>query len=345
MRAYRRARAGTWITILLVAVPSPAAAEPDRCFGRRPTIVGTPGTDHLVGTPGADVIVGSDSEDTIEGRGGADLICGGTGDDDLFGGPGSDKVDGGRQVDLVFGGAGSDRLRAGGTGTYHFGDDRLFGGAGDDRLAGDGAPNQLYGGSGDDELLGHGAEFECECETSFVELLDGGPGDDVLTGGVLTGDNVDGQYFVPGPGNDTVDSGRPEEEPGSEDCGLAGERPCIGMLHGRDVADYTLAAAAVTVDLAGQTATGEGTDTLVGIDAVFGSRFDDVIAGDDTANFLYGGHGSGRDRLTGAATNDYVAGGDGDDVLDGGDGLADEAHGGSGTDTCVGAEHVDECES
>lgn len=343
MRASRRAWAGAGVVALLGAALPALADEPVRCFGRRPTIVGTRGRDHLVGTQGSDVIVGLGSDDLIQGRGGADLICGGLGADELYGGEGRDRVDGGRQVDLVFGRAGADLLYAGGTGPYHFGDDRLFGGRGGDRLAGDGAPNQLYGGPGDDELVGNGAEFECECETSFVERLDGGSGDDSLTGGVLAGDNIDGQYFVPGPGDDTVDSGRPEEEPGSEDCGLAGERPCIGPMHGRDVVDYREAAEAVTVDLAGGTAGGEGSDTLIGIDAVLGSPFDDVIAGDDTANYLYGA--DGNDRVSGGASNDFLAGGIGDDGLDGGDGLADEAHGDEGNDTCVEAEYVDECEA
>ncbi|MDQ3983447.1 MAG: hypothetical protein M3271_12275, partial [Actinomycetota bacterium] len=183
-----------------------------------------------------------------------------------------------------------------------------------------------------------------ECETSFNELLSGGPGNDEITGGELAGDNVATQDFVPGPGDDVVDSGRAEEEPGSEDCGILGHEPCHGMLHHRDVVDYTDATGPVTVDLAGRTASGEGDDTLLGIDAVMGSRFDDVIAGDDTANVLFGGDGFGYDRLSGAGTNDLLIGGYGSDHLDGGDGAADEADGGSGTDTCVASEHRDECE-
>ena len=59
----------------LAAAPSAQAAAPE-CFGRRATIVGTPGPDSLTGTPGPDVIVGLGGADNIAGLGGDDLIGG-----------------------------------------------------------------------------------------------------------------------------------------------------------------------------------------------------------------------------------------------------------------------------
>lgn len=51
------------------------------CFGRQPTIVGTPGDDVLRGTSGNDVIVGRGGDDTIKGLRGDDRLCGGAGDE------------------------------------------------------------------------------------------------------------------------------------------------------------------------------------------------------------------------------------------------------------------------
>lgn len=60
--------------------PRPAPAT---CAGRRATMVGTDGPDHLRGTPHDDVIVGLAGDDRIDGLGGDDVVCGGPGDDDL----------------------------------------------------------------------------------------------------------------------------------------------------------------------------------------------------------------------------------------------------------------------
>src|SRR5215831_2516421 len=71
----------------------------------------------------------------------------------------------------------------------------------------------------------------------------------------------------------------------------------------------TSSTAAVVVDLASGTATGEGSDLLSGIANVTGSNYGDTISGDANNNALSGGAG-----------NDTLSGGFGDDVLDGGSG-------------------------
>jgi len=87
--------------------------------------------------------------------------------------------------------------------------------------------------------------------------------DDVMRGDA--GDN----WFAGGDGNDVMD-GR----------------------GGKDTASYGNAAAGVAVDLAAGTATGQGFDTLISIERVVGSRFDDTIAGGDGSNWLLGGAGA-----------------------------------------------------
>ncbi|MDY0307766.1 MAG: calcium-binding protein, partial [Desulfovibrionaceae bacterium] len=89
---------------------------------------------------------------------------------------------------------------------------------------------------------------------------------------------------------------------------------------GMDMVDYSASKAAVDVDLTRATQKGghaEG-DTLVGIENVMGSAFDDIMAGDGYANRLWGG--VGNDTLFGRAGDDMLIGGAGADLLDGGTG-------------------------
>jgi Ca2+-binding RTX toxin-like protein len=89
---------------------------------------------------------------------------------------------------------------------------------------------------------------------------------------------------------------------------------------GRDAADYTLSARGVDVDLAGDSGSGEGSDTLLGIEDVWGSVHADTLEGDSSSNQLYAWDG-----------NDVVEGGSGDDLLVPGTGK-DELDGGGGND-------------
>ncbi len=83
-------------------------AANERCFGKKPTLAGGKGDNHLRGTAGADVIIGRGGNDVIEGLGGNDLLCGDTGNDILKGGSGNDSLHGGRGTDWLQGGANTD---------------------------------------------------------------------------------------------------------------------------------------------------------------------------------------------------------------------------------------------
>lgn len=103
---------------------------------------------------------------------------------------------------------------------------------------------------------------------------------------------------------------------------------------GADFASFFASPAPVTVDLAAGTATGEGTDTLTGIENVNGSAdFGDMLTGDAQDNVLLGSGG-----------DDSVSGGDGNDELDGGGGI-DALDGGIGTDMCLNGETIANCEA
>lgn len=147
------------------------------------------------------------------------------------------------------------------------------------------------------------------------DILNGGGGDDTLYGGVgadhLAGDDGDDQLF--GGMDDDVLVG------GAGDDGLTGG-------DGNDTADYSAAPGAVRVRLdLGQADDGQGgTDTLVAIETVTGSDFDDTLFGDAGANTLIGG--AGRDVLLGLGGND---------ILIGGGGTPNQLQGGAGNDRYV----------
>jgi Ca2+-binding RTX toxin-like protein len=107
---------------------------------------------------------------------------------------------------------------------------------------------------------------------------------------ILTGSNgVQAELFRGGAGNDAINGGG-------------------GLL---DVASYHSSTSGVTVDLAAQSASNDGlggVDTLLNIEGVGGSEYDDTITGD-----------SGDNRITGQNGNDAIYGGSGNDTLYGDD--------------------------
>jgi Ca2+-binding RTX toxin-like protein len=141
----------------------------------------------------------------------------------------------------------------------------------------------VYGSSSSaNTLIGNSAD----------NTLVGGYGNDTLSGG-SGNDNLTG-----GAGNDKLDGGA-----------------------GIDTAYYTSAATSVAVNLAlttAQNTIGAGTDTLLNIENLSGSTYNDSLTGDTNNNSLYGL--GGNDILSGEAGNDTLDGGAGDDVLDGGAG-------------------------
>ena len=164
----------------------------------------------------------------------------------------------------------------------------------------------IDGTSGDDTIEG----------TSGDDTINGLGGDDTLIGDAgndtLSGD--DGNDILSGgPGNDTLDGGP-----------------------GYDYADYTQATAGVHVSLAitGPQDTGEGVDTLISIEGLRGSHFDDVLTGGSGDDYLFGN--TGNDTLDGGAGADTLYGGDGNDtfIVDNpGDVVIDRP--GQGTDTVL----------
>ncbi|MGD9920819.1 MAG: S8 family serine peptidase [Pseudorhodoplanes sp.] len=116
------------------------------------------------------------------------------------------------------------------------------------------------------------------------------------------------------------------------------------MLDGRggyDVVDYSYDhhLAGVSVDLmAGKAVHFTGTDTLIGIEQVQLTKFDDVCVGSDLSDAILSF--DGNDRLFGNGGIDVIDARDGDDFLDGGADM-DYLYAGAGNDTVYGGEGDD----
>jgi Ca2+-binding RTX toxin-like protein len=274
--------------------------------------------------------------------------------------------DGGATIDLsaspmalaITGSAGADIVvlgNAGFTGSFGAGNDQALNGAGDDVLDG-GADFDTFilgpgGGRVDLSITGPQDTGQgIDTLTNFENAL-GGSGGDIIIGNdlenILSGSSGDDQIFGLG-ANDTLFGG-------------AGNDLLNGGA-GNDVADYRFAAGAVVVNLAASapqvSQDGDGgQDTLVGVEYVKGSQFNDVIDGDGGNNRLWGQ--GGDDIVRGGGGNDIIEGGDGTDVLDGqggtdtvayekaGSGVTvslaitgPQATGGAGTDTLAGFENL-----
>lgn len=325
------------------------------CLGEEVTALGTRGDDRIEGTKGRDVILGLGGDDVILGGDGRDLLCGAAGndrlqgrygDDFLAGGTGDDQLDGGPGDDLLVGGAGSDGLVGGDGddtdtlvggadwdfmtgGDGRFDRDFLFGGAGNDYVDGGlGGNDSLYGGLGDDVLTGGIVSFEFSPAGVVVDLTAGGASrqasgegiDHVSDAGGIVGSHHadvitddDGPGWLRGRGGDDVivaadGIDRVDGGPGSDrlDGGA-----------GNDFLSFEDSPTGVTTSLRDGTASGAGSDSLIGFENLEGSFFDDHLTGDDAPNELLGSYGN--NTIFGLAGNDTLWFGDAGDAGEGTD--------------------------
>lgn len=204
-----------------------------------------------------------------------------------------------------------------------------FGGLSAFTIAADTIIENAVTGDGNDRITGNDADNQLHGMRGNDTII-GGKGDDLLYGG--TGDDT----LEGGAGKDTLDGG-----------------------DGFDTASFVGALAGVTVDLGitGAQTTGDGIETLIGIERLVGSRFrdhltaavagstldgrngNDIITGRSGDDHLIGGGGNdvivggaGDDRIDGGFDRDTLSGGDGEDILDGGSN-SDTLTGGAGFDT------------
>lgn len=165
---------------------------------------------------------------------------------------------------------------------------------GDDQLTGTRRNDVIVGRGGNDSINGLGGR----------DLICGDAGDDALLGGA-------GRDVVSG------DAGGDQVAGGSGDDRIAGGK-------GLDFVNYFVAPGPVQVDLAAGASTGDGNDTLEGIENIIGSLFGDDLTGDPRGNLIQ--PLDGNDRVVAGDGIDLIydgigpgsVGSDGDDTLDGG---------------------------
>lgn len=325
---------------------------------------GGDGPDVYDGTSAQDTIYGNDGDDRLSGIGDADRIVGGAGRDWLSGGAGDDILIAGVEetgsadlaADTIYGGAGYDRIYAG------F-DDTIDGGA-------DGAvlyldyrarPSPFRGDSvSNGGVFGNGAGTIANVSFLVLTLT---TGDDVLRASdpiVVSVNGLDGNDVLVasdrdtqldgGAGNDRLFGGHGDDifdgGGGLDMVSYARADDPIYLQSG--IADRTVQSGPSTAER----------DILYAIGNVIGSRFDDVMYGDDgeyesyfvsdgtgtgggyyVSYFVEGGEdrfdgGAGNDRLYGLSGTDRLIGGAGDDVIDGGP-QRDSLTGGTGADRFV----------
>lgn len=245
---------------------------------------------------GDDTVLGSFADERFIGNEGNDSLSGNTGNDTLEGGDGIDTLRGGGDDDFIVGGRGSDVIE-GGAGN-DISDYRDLSSAITVIMSGGGAGT--VASNGDTDTL-----------TTIEEVI-GSDFNDSFTG------SADADRFRGEDGNDTL-------------LGNGGDDTLLGGLGsdilnggtGYDVVYNFDAASALTVTMTG---TGSGTiiegsdtNTLIGIEQVDGSAFDDIFTGDTDANVFYGF--DGNDTLIGNDGDDFLQGGGGDDSLTGGNGV------------------------
>jgi Ca2+-binding RTX toxin-like protein len=300
--------------------------------------------EQVTGSNYADTLSGGTGDVWLNGNGGNDTIAGGSGNEFLFGGPGDDTISGGGGDDFLAPGSGTDTLDGGpgfdkaaywdasgpitasletntatgdGMDTYTS-IEGIHGGNYDDTLTGSAANEEFFGNGGDDTVHAGGGN----------DNVNGWDGNDSLYGDAGD-DYIDGWN-----GNDMIDGGDGDDALRGRD----GSDSIIGGA-GWDKAGYWDAAGPITANLATGTATGEGSDSLSGIEQVDGSPFGDTFIGDAGNNGFnaFGGDdtvmaGGGDDWATGGDGNDSISGNDGNDYLMGGGG-DDTIDGGAGWDT------------
>ena len=290
---------------------------------------------------GLDNLFGTTGNDSLFGGLGADILVGGAGDDTLDGGVLVDHIRNSDATTISYASSSSAIVlnMAGISGDGNVGQGTVSDGLGGTDTV---SNAQFFVGSAfNDSMTGSSA--------GLLEMFEGGAGDDTIDGGTITGSysasdnnrvsyqsssaavtvNLDKGTATGGAGNDTLrninmvrGSDYADTLTGSNTTtfteqfeGRKGNDTIDGM-GGRDIARYDGASSAVDVNLQTGTASdGYGTtDTLINMEAVFGSAFNDKIKGGNAANGV--GVTDGFEFFQGNAGNDTIDGGAGWDRAD-----------------------------
>ena len=235
-------------------------------------------TAQATGGSGSDTLIAFEN---LTGSNYNDTLTGNAAANLLSGGAGNDTLDGGAGNDVFDGGAGLDRMTGGdGSDAYHVDS------AGDVVIE----TNATASTGGSDTVYSYLNAYTLGANVESGRILATG----VAT---LTGNGLNNTFYA-GAGNNVLNGGT-----------------------GLDTASYAYAGSAVSVSLAVTTAQatgGSGSDTLIAIENLTGSNYNDKLTGNAAANLLNGG--AGNDTLDGGAGNDVLNGDAGLDRMTGGEG-------------------------
>jgi Ca2+-binding RTX toxin-like protein len=226
--------------------------------------------------------------------------------EDVSGSRFADKLTGNGADNALMGGAGDDVLAGGG------GADRLNGDAGDDTLDGGSGIDTLSGGDGSDtyyvdnagdiviETNASAAGGIDEVVASASHVLGLNVENLILLGGTINGTgNALANLIIAGSGVNAIDGGAGIDTLSFETATTSGT---TGVT-------LALGAAGVKTTAAGIS----GADTVVNIENLIGSDYNDTLSGNAGVNVIRGGEGS--DVLNGMGGNDVLFGGAGSDVF------------------------------
>ena len=156
-----------------------------------------------------------------------------------------------------------------------------------------------------DLLAGTGSGGDAAGDTlATVEIVIGSGSADSITG------DASGNQLFGGNSADTLNGGD-----GNDTLTGGAGADVLNGGNGTDFAYYSTAVAAVSINLATSTFTGDATgDVLTNVEAIVATSFNDTLIGDGNANALYGV--TGNDSISGGAGADTLDGGTGTDLLD-----------------------------
>ncbi|HUH42731.1 MAG TPA: hypothetical protein VLZ29_06425 [Sulfurimonas sp.] len=307
--------------------------------------------ENAIGGTGNDTLIGNNDSNTLLGGLGNDTLRGNLGNNTLDGGGGTDTADYSWMttsvnaqlgnapaygtatgagindtlisIENIIGGTGNDTLSG------NDGNNIIWGTAGNNILIGGLGYDTYYGGTGTDTLsyenittssvsvnLGINKAIGTQINEDTIYNINtviGGSGNDTLIG------NNENNNLIGGSGNDTLYGG-------------FGDNTLDGGAGLRDLVDYRNFTESVNVNLDTGTVVRSGanggTDTLTGIEDIYGSAKDDVLIGDNNNNIIYGNKGNdvikstgGTNELYGGENDDTFIVGAGNDAIDGGTGI------------------------
>ena len=309
-------------------------------------LYGDAGNDSISGGDGDDTIYGGDGDDHLKGGTGSNTIYGGIAGTAM----GTDTLsyEGSEQVTIKIDDNSAKHIENGTTSTDTFHDiskfigsdgndsftgalnegDTFSGGKGNDSFTGKFGNNYFDGGEGTDSMsfAGHSFGVEVNITTSggtvdhkdsdgleaqqdhftSVESFIGTGEDDIFNG------SSNNETFNGGDGDDAVHAGG-----GSDILYASKGTNLLDGESGIDYVSYANATQGVTLTLNGSTGTqvsvGDFTDTIVNIEGVIGSNYQDVLTGDDGVNFFAPGINDSYSSAAQSSTADKIDGGGGSD--------------------------------